>query len=58
MTQNKNNSIISILLHGRVVDNNYCGVSPTSRFSYLILCPKTCKWKVATNSLAIMTKNN
>ena len=58
MTQNKNNSIISILQHGRVVDNNYCGVFPTSRFSYLILCPKTCKWKVATNSLAIMTKNN
>ena len=58
MTQNKNNSINSILQHGRIVDNNCCGVFPTSRFSYLILCPRTCKWKLATNSLAIRTKNN
>ena len=40
MTQNKNDSINSILQHGRVVDNNFCVVFPTSRFPYLILCPK------------------
>ena len=40
MTQNKNNSINSILQHGRAVDNNCCVVFPTSRFPYLILCPK------------------
>ena len=48
MTQNKNDSINSILQHGRVVDNNCCVVFPTSRFPYLILCPRYCKWKVAT----------
>ena len=37
MTQNKNDSINSILRHGRVVDNNCCVVFPTSRFPYLIL---------------------
>ena len=36
MTQNKNDSINSILQHGCVVDNNYCVVFPTSRFPYLI----------------------
>ena len=40
MTQNKNDSISSILQHGRVVDNNCCVVFPTSRFPYLILCPR------------------
>ena len=40
MTQNKNDSINSILQHGRVVDNNCCVVFPTSRFPYLILCPR------------------
>ena len=40
MTQNKNNLINSILQHGRVVDNNCCVVFPTSRFPYLILCPR------------------
>ena len=39
MTQNKNNLINSILQHGRVVDN-FCVVFPTSRFAYLILCPR------------------
>ena len=36
MTQNKNDSIDSILQHDRVVDNNCCVVFPTSRFPYLI----------------------
>ena len=40
MTQNKNDSINSILQHGRAVDNNCCVVFPTSRFPYLILCPR------------------
>ena len=58
MTQNKNDSINSILQHGRVADNNCCVVFPTSRLPYLILCPRQCKWKVATTYLAIRTKNN
>ena len=32
MTQNKNDSINSILQHGRVVGNNRCVVIPTSIF--------------------------
>ena len=40
MTQNKNDSINSLLQHGHVVDNDCCVVFPTSKFSYLILCPK------------------
>ena len=40
MTQNKNDSINSILQHGRAVDKNCCVVFPTSRFPYLSLCPK------------------
>ena len=40
MTQKKNDSINSILKHGRVVDNNCYAKFPTSRFSYLILCPR------------------
>ena len=49
MTQNKKDSINSILQHGRrVVDNNCFVVFPNSRFPYLILCPRYCKWKVAT----------
>ena len=58
MTQNKNDSINPILQHRRVVDNNCCAVSPTSRVPHLILCPRLCKWKVATTYLAIRTKNN
>ena len=58
MTQNKNDSINSILQHGRVVDKNCCVVFPTSGFPYLILCPRQCKWKLATTYLAIRTKNN
>ena len=54
----KNDSINSILQHRRVVHNNCCGVFPTSRFPYLILCPRLCKWKVATTYLAMGTKNN
>ena len=34
ITQNKNDLINSILQHGRVVDNNYCVVFPTSKLSY------------------------
>ena len=40
MTQNKNDSINSILQHGRIVENNCCVVFPISRFPYLILCPE------------------
>ena len=57
-TQNQNDSINSILQHGRVVDNNRYVLFPTSRFSYLILYPRQCKWKVPTNYLAVRTKNN
>ena len=55
MTQNKNDLIMQ---DGRVVDKNLCVVFPTSRFPYLTLCPRQCKWKVATTYLAIRTKNN
>ena len=40
MTQNKNDSINSILQHGCVVDNNCCVVFPTSTFPYLTLYPR------------------
>ena len=40
MTQNKNDSINSIMQHGRVVDNSCCVVFPTSKSPYLILCPR------------------
>ena len=36
MTQDKNESINSILQHGHVVDNNCCVVFPTSRFPCLV----------------------
>ena len=58
MTQNKNDSINSILQHGRNVDKNCCAVFPTSGFPYFILCPRQCKWKVATTYLAVRTKKN
>ena len=58
MTQNKNDSINSILQHRHVADNDCCVVFPASRFSYLILYPRYCTWKVATTYLAITTKNN
>ena len=35
MTQNKNDSIKSILQHGRVVNKNCCVVFPTSGFPYV-----------------------
>ena len=44
MTQNKND----LLQHGRVIDKNCCVVFPASGFLYLILCPRQCKWNVAT----------
>ena len=40
MTQKKNDSINSKLQHGYVADKFLCVVFPTSRFPYLILCPK------------------
>ena len=55
MTQNKNDSINSILQHGRVVDKNCCVAFSTSRFSYLTLCPRQWKWNVATTYLALRT---
>ena len=58
MTQNKNDSINSILQHGRVVDKNCCVVFPTSGFAHLTLCLRQFKWKVAITYLAIRTKNN
>ena len=58
MTQNKNDSINSILQYGRVVDKNCCAVFPTLGFLYLTLCSRQCKWKVATTYLAIRTENN
>ena len=39
MTQNENDSINSILQHGRVLDKNFCVVFPTSGLPYLTLCP-------------------
>ena len=58
MTQNKKNSLNSIPQHGCVVDSNCCIVFPTSRFPYLILYPRQCKWKVATIYLATRTTKN
>ena len=58
MTENKNDSINSILKHGRVVDKNCCVVFPTSILPYLTLSPRQCKWKVAITYLAIRTKIN
>ena len=58
MTQNKNDSINSILQHGRNVYKNFCEAFPISGFPYLILCPRQCEKKVATTYLAIETKNN
>ena len=58
MTQNENDSINLIVQHGRVVDKDYSVVFPTSRFPYLIPCPRQSKWKVATTYLAIRTNNN
>ena len=58
MTQNKNDSINSLLQHGRVANNNCCVVFPVARFPYLIRCPRQCKQKVTTTYLPIRTKNN
>ena len=40
MTQTTNDSINSILHHGRVVHNYCCVVFPTSGFPYLFLCSR------------------
>ena len=53
MTQNKNDSINSILQYGRLVDKNCCVVFLASGFPYLILCPRQRKGKVATTCLTI-----
>ena len=55
MTQNKSDSINSILQHGRVVDKNCCVVFSTSGFPYSTLCPRQWKWNVATTYLALTT---
>ena len=55
---NQHDSINSLLQHGHVADNNCCVAFPALRFPYLILCPRECKWKVATASLAMRTKSN
>ena len=54
MTENKNDSINSILQHSCVVDKNCCVIFPTLGFPYLTLCPRQCKWKVATTYSAII----
>ena len=48
MTQNKNDSISSILQHSSFDDKNRCVVFPTSGFPYLILRPMQCKRRLAT----------
>ena len=58
MTQKKNDSINSLLQHGRVVNKNCCGVLPTSAFQYLTQCPRQYKRKVASTYLATKTKSN
>ena len=58
MTQNKNDSVNSIVQHGRVVDKNRCVVFPTSGFPNLTLCPRQCKWEAATTNLVVRTKSN
>ena len=40
------------------VDKNCFVVFSTSGFPYLALCPRQCKWKVATTYVAIRAKNN
>ena len=47
---NQHDSINSLLQHSHVADNNCCVAFPALRFPYLILCPRECKWKVATAS--------
>ena len=41
MTQNKNNSINSILQHSRVVDNSCSVLFPVSKFPYLVCVANT-----------------
>ena len=64
MTNNENDSINSMLQHGRVVGNNCCVVFPASGFPYLILCPRQCKFiilflkknKIKHNNIIQITK--
>ena len=58
ITQNKNDSISSILQYEGVVGKNHCVVFPASGFPYLILCPRQCKGKVSTTSLAARNQDN
>ena len=50
MTQNKNDSINSMLQHGSVVDNNCRIVFPISRDPYLI---RERKWKVSSKPFLV-----
>ena len=51
LTQNQNNPRNSILQYGCDVGKDCCVVFSASGFSYLILCPRQCKEKVATTYL-------
>ena len=51
LAQNQNDLINSILQYGCVVERDCCVVFSVARFSYLILCPRQCKEKVATTYL-------
>ena len=51
LTQNKNDSINSILQYVCIVEKDYCVVFSASGFPYLILCPRQCKGNVATTYL-------
>ena len=50
-TQNKNDSINSILQYSCVIGKDCCVVFSASGFPYSILCPRQCKGKVATTYL-------
>ena len=53
VTKNKNDSINSILQYGSVLEKDCCVVFCASGFSYLILCPRQCKGKVANTYLGL-----
>ena len=57
LTQNQNNPINSILQYGCDVGKDCCVVFSASGFSYLILCPRQCKEKVATTYLKRLRTN-
>ena len=51
LTQNQNDSINSILQHGRIVGKDCRIVFTAFGFQYLILCPRQFKGNVATTYL-------